>query len=701
MSVLLPIITNVSITGYQLYPGRRQQGIDWPVLKGVSVIAGVNGLGKTTLLNILFRLLAGPVDWHVAEGAALGNLPHELRPIGDPSYFRARVADGAARATAAAEIRFGSTRIEIRRRLKDLSIEHLVVNGRVLDHRESTYREVVRTASGIASDFDFHMVLRLVVFYLEDRRSLIWDRSAQDEILRALFYPQNIAVRVASVGDQVQSLDSQFRNQRVFLKRQEGELASAEAAVAANSASRTAYSSAQTRLRALRERENELDEELVTAERERTESRNRVERARLDIEEQRRRHHDLRHRFFSTLFPGIGQVGTYLLVNLDGGAGCLVCGNRAEEAAKRLDVCVAEGICPLCDAPAERHDVRPIRVSARESEALIRVEQDIETAQQQLQDFETARDAAGERYWGLFEEQVRAREQRSDIERELDALRRMLPPPDETIEALRRVVSDLRRDQNELTAKRKVLEIGLRSDLEAGHRAVMAVADKIAQRFTDNAAAFLAEQCEITVVQENRRFGGETDVFQMPRFRVSLTSGVFKAQAQPRQGDREVSESQKEFIDLAFRLALLQTVSGNRPAMLVIETPEASLDSLFIARAGSLLGKFARGGGRIGNRLIASSNLNKEDMIPALFGLASEEEYIAWWARRRTGAPAASEHAVSVAERRKRMLNLLDEAAENRAVERYRDGYVLRYRRALDPEWSHPPMRPVGSRKKT
>jgi len=226
----------------------------------------------------------------------------------------------------------------------------------------------------------------------------------------------------------------------------------------------------------------------------------------------------------------------------------------------------------------------------------------------------------------------------------------------------------------------------------------MAVAGRVSTRFTENAAAFLAERCEIIVVQEQRRFGVETDSFPMPRFTVGLTSGVFKNQTQPRQGDREVSESQKEFIDLAFRLALLQVLSGSRPAMMVIETPEASLDSLFIARAGRLLASFASGGGQIGNRLIASSNLNKEDMIPALFGLATEEEYIAWWNRRRTGAPPGSSGAVPLAKRRKRVLNLLEEAAENRAVEQHRDGYELRFRRAIDPEWAHPPARGVRSR---
>jgi hypothetical protein len=84
---------------------------------------------------------------------------------------------------------------------------------------------------------------------------------------------------------------------------------------------------------------------------------------------------------------------------------------------------------------------------------------------------------------------------------------------------------------------------------------------------------------------------------------------------------RGLSESQKEFIDLAFRIALIRTSSEVGGAMLVLETPEANLDSLFIYNAGDLLRNFANEGGQSGNLLLASSNLNDANMIPALLGI--------------------------------------------------------------------------------
>ena len=691
MAVHLPIVRRVQVTDYDLYPGKNGKGIDWDVQKGVSVVAGVNGLGKTTLLNILFRMLAGPRDWRIEEGP-LGNLDRSLRSLRDTSYFRSRVLDGAAKAVARVELSLGATKMVVARRLRDLKMVELSVDGKPATATEDVYSAAVLAASGLASNFDFHLILRLLVFYMEDRRPLLWDRSAQDEVLRALVYPKDAAEQVAELANTVQSLDSEFRNQRVHLNKQIAALEEAEAASAADAATVSQYNSTKTRARAARERLASIAESLALADAERVNVRSALERAKLRHEEIRRAHHDLRQRFFSSLYPKIGEVGRYVLVTLEGGAGCLVCGNVDADASARLERCVVDGNCPLCDAPADRQDVRPAKSTAAEARQLAVLEYKRAEADDERRSLETSLQAARDRYYELYEEQLAADAERIDVERELELLGQSLPPPNEEIEALRRVVDNLRRKQNALTRKREQEEVKLREQLTIGRGAVLEVAETIATQFRRNAAAFLAEDCEISVVQEDRKFGDETGSFRMPRFTVKLTSGVFKSQPQPRRSSTEVSESQKEFIDLAFRLAIMQATMVRRPSMMVIETPEASLDSIFIARAGRLLARYAAGGGAVGNRLIASSNLNKEDMIPALFGLASEEEYVAWWADRRHKAqPPGSSAAIPLADRPDRILNLLDVAAENRAVEENRSAYLLRYRRALDPVWSHPP----------
>jgi len=62
IAVALPVLSQLKVSEYALFPGDKNQGLQHTFRKDVSVIVGVNGLGKTTLLNVIFRLIVGPFD---------------------------------------------------------------------------------------------------------------------------------------------------------------------------------------------------------------------------------------------------------------------------------------------------------------------------------------------------------------------------------------------------------------------------------------------------------------------------------------------------------------------------------------------------------------------------------------------------------------------------------------------------------------
>ena len=59
-AIHLPVVERLRVLNYPLYPGSSRQGLDLSFDRGVTVIAGINGIGKTTLLNLLLRMLVGP-----------------------------------------------------------------------------------------------------------------------------------------------------------------------------------------------------------------------------------------------------------------------------------------------------------------------------------------------------------------------------------------------------------------------------------------------------------------------------------------------------------------------------------------------------------------------------------------------------------------------------------------------------------------
>ena len=117
-----------------------------------------------------------------------------------------------------------------------------------------------------------------------------------------------------------------------------------------------------------------------------------------------------------------------------------------------------------------------------------------------------------------------------------------------------------------------------------------------------------------------------------------------------RSGPDDVSESQREFIDLSFRMALAKAGTLNQNTSLVMDAPESSLDAVFVGRASRVLGKFAQQ--EVENRLIITSNLGLGDFVPDLLKQCADAE-----------------------DRRKRVVDLLAVAAPTSAVRSLRGEY--------------------------
>src|SRR5579862_2485663 len=136
--IRLPVLTYLRVEKYGLFPGAKdREGIEWKFTKGLCLIAGINGLGKTTLVTILLRAFTGPFDL-TAEGLPEKQesvVPERPIPLKQRSirFFAQRVADEATNAVVILRARFGSDEIEICRRLGDLRLVSFSVNNKAVD----------------------------------------------------------------------------------------------------------------------------------------------------------------------------------------------------------------------------------------------------------------------------------------------------------------------------------------------------------------------------------------------------------------------------------------------------------------------------------------------------------------------------------------------------------------------------------------
>lgn len=131
--ICLPVFRHLKIDDYQLYPGTdAHPGVDVELGPGLTLILGANGLGKTTLVTMLYRLLTGTQDIpNLANSGALGGRSLDVRTRNriEQRTFADRVADGASSATATLTLQIGDDEIRVRRKLANLTLEEFVVAG--------------------------------------------------------------------------------------------------------------------------------------------------------------------------------------------------------------------------------------------------------------------------------------------------------------------------------------------------------------------------------------------------------------------------------------------------------------------------------------------------------------------------------------------------------------------------------------------
>jgi hypothetical protein len=228
-----PLFESLEVQGYGLYPGTESQpGLQATFQPGTTLIMGANGLGKSTLVLLLYRMCAGPTELTgVGSAAELGYSQLNTASLNwtEARTFRARVSDEAANATARLTFTVGQRHVSVTRSLRTLELAHLEIDGDEIEASEDEYKRLVTEAAGLDSFIDWILIQRYLTFYGDDRRSLVWDRTAQRQLLRLLFLPPEESGRWLALEREFLRQSTGYRNFRAVLSREETTLKKEEA----------------------------------------------------------------------------------------------------------------------------------------------------------------------------------------------------------------------------------------------------------------------------------------------------------------------------------------------------------------------------------------------------------------------------------------------------------------------------------------
>lgn len=129
--------------------------------------------------------------------------------------------------------------------------------------------------------------------------------------------------------------------------------------------------------------------------------------------------------------------------------------------------------------------------------------------------------------------------------------------------------------------------------------------------FSEYASKFLGTRCKLVVSQ--RRINKKPVAYMYPSFNEKDRSEM-----------EQVSESQRFFLDQAFRMALITwfTQHCDQPTFYIIETPEGSLDLAYEMNVAEMYVEFSKQE----HVIIVTSNLNTSNFLSGLYGALGNAE---------------------------------------------------------------------------
>ena len=661
----LPVIRRLKISNYRLFPGHQQdQGIDWTFPSGLTLVAGINGLGKTTLVTMILRVLTGPYDL-TSDGmppslhVVLPEKPALLKRKGQ-RFFATRVADRAESAEVELAAAIYDTEITITRSLKDLSLKRFARDSvpftlpNSIRQREELYQSELGTLMGFGSFVNVLLVLHHLMFFLENRPGALWDENAQRQILRALCLNDADASRISTLERKLQSADSQARNVHTSMVATRTDFLEVKRRHAETEGRLAELEVEETLLDAEAQEASRLEDALANLDVDRKRARLTHERSKMEREYATGAAEQLKYSVLLRYFPDMHDASRLVLSRMLVDGHCLVCNSDAVHKRQQLEESITLGLCPVCgskpgtdDWVVPPHEFEEATLDSAFARLAVAIEGERSSAWEldDLTDqYRNALDTFTSLRTSIQEREYRGQRLRSEL-----ASEEAIAEYESTLRALE---SQYRHWDTVRASVRRELESLLR-DTRAD---LTAKSDLLMPAFSSLTRALLSEGVRLVQVNSEPRYlqspGDRRDRIEVPAYAAEMVAADHVGFVQ-RSDPSEVSESQRELVDLAFRLALLEVFAGT--GTFLMETPEASLDALAMERVGRTLADFAAKG----NRLVVTSNLTNVGVVSALFGDSLPRQ--------------------NLEERLARVLDLMRLAAPNQALLQSRE----RYRRLL------------------
>jgi DNA repair exonuclease SbcCD ATPase subunit len=598
-SLQLPIIQRAELQGFSLYSQVNRISMTFP--GGVFCLAGANGLGKSTFLSALSLGLTGVVPPTTVKYKSLAQ--YHARAIAySRTYFEGRINEENHNS---AEISLdvltaGNLYSLTRNPFEPTALRSLTINGVPSDattdeqrHEEFTQR--ITADCGLATFAQLVFIHHFLLSFDERRATLFWDTDSAEKILYlTLGMDPALADRADELLQIREAQDSLARNAQYDATTARGRLEEITATAKA------ALSPADVDRYSAYERLLEQREELVT---ELEGSLDVLTEARLQLAEDSARELAARQAYEDLLDSRLSARPSAerhpIILELLSSSTCPLSGHSGPSVLSAVELALKSGKCPLCGQSLDLHS----NLSSSDStDALFAADEQLMRARAELQVSRERLDRVQKRSSAIeprlvdVDKQIAALEQDARVTRLLSTRGDVKAGLESIQSQYRATVDDALERKAEHLAKRDTADAQLKPIRAQLFSAFERAERSLVPQFQALASDFLGLPVDVSLAGS-----GSSHLRLLLTVRNSL-----------RRDSNQLSESQRYFVDIALRMALVMHVSGDRnPVPLYIDTPEGSLDIAYESRAGAMFAAFAKSG----HPLVMTANINTSQLL--------------------------------------------------------------------------------------
>lgn len=621
--IYLPELLSINIKNYTLYPNGLDYTFDF--VKGVNLVLGGNGMGKTTFVNIVRFAILGLYKKPFGYTRTYQGNIIEKRQLFPQSYFSNRMDDTIlinTSPTVSIRMKLNGTVVELTRDLVSITLTNLKVDEKEVDGmlvnqfnyeklsniaKKDTlpfkYEQLVRNKTNLDFD-DLIFFVNEVLYFGEDHKTILWNdgetsSDVQNELFNKYFNDPDLDKKRQEAIRQAKYFDSLSRHSSEDMRAINKVLNKMKVPSVSNNSDANGANTA-FQLIELKGKIIELDTRLKSIQFERSAKnrdisllQNEINKTSLSANDVDRKLKQIEERLNSHIWETLHPSYNVFVKNIQLNHVCPMCNQHNEELV--IKVAHNENNCFVCDNVITKNADAGLR-NRYESTSAYR-----KSLYQSINSKKRAIEVIEQQITVLDEEFSKVELQKRQIQQQIRELEYENAMSDNANNSIQPFLDEI----NRLTLQKESYQ----KQSEEQYNIAASISREIEDVITENvhafssifagyAGKFLGVSCELTYIKQsgdaNKRF-------------YPVIDGKARFYAD------EMSESQRFFVDHSFRMSIL-TFFYTTPAFYIVETPDSSLDISYESNAASVFVEFLKNP----NSLIITSNLNNSLFVEHL-----------------------------------------------------------------------------------